>query len=78
MVGRRLIDMLIERGAERIISIDIATPPQSMRDNKQTRWVQADITDYDQLIASKAFEGGVDVVFRLYYLNKPYSSITIV
>ncbi len=64
MVGRQLITMLLERECEYVVSIDIAAPPKDTNTDKRIKWIQADITNFDTLCSSKAFEGGIDTVFQ--------------
>eukprot|EP01084_Bolivina_argentea_P276663 472106_1 len=72
MVGRRLITMLLERGTEYVVSIDIVAPPNDKNIDKRIKWIQADITDFDALCFSKAFEDDIDTVFHIAAIVGPY------
>lgn len=44
-VGRRLVEMLVERGAEKVISFDIVPPPATVWRHPNIEWRIGDITD---------------------------------
>lgn len=44
-VGQRLVEMLVERGAERVVSVDIVPPPEKHWKDPRIEYVIADITD---------------------------------
>ena len=68
-VGRRLVEMLVERGAERVVSFDIAPKPEGAWDAKQIQYVQGDLTD--PAVVEKALEG-VECVYHIAALVGPY------
>lgn len=43
-VGRRLVEMLVERGAERVVAFDIAPKPADAPDDPRVVWMQGDLT----------------------------------
>lgn len=46
-VGQRLVEMLVERGAKRVVSFDVVPKPESAWDHPAIEWVRGDITDMD-------------------------------
>jgi len=54
-VGQRLVEMLIERGATRVVSFDIVPPPASCWKHPAIEYVVGDITD--QVAVEKACAG---------------------
>lgn len=72
MVGSRLCEMLIERGAEKIISVDIQKPSKETIESASDKihFVTADICDINKL--EKAFEKGIDAVFHIAALVGPF------
>eukprot|EP00618_Florenciella_parvula_P024918 CAMPEP_0119524194 /NCGR_PEP_ID=MMETSP1344-20130328/39172_1 /TAXON_ID=236787 /ORGANISM="Florenciella parvula, Strain CCMP2471" /LENGTH=402 /DNA_ID=CAMNT_0007562647 /DNA_START=113 /DNA_END=1321 /DNA_ORIENTATION=+ len=48
-VGQRLVEMLVERGAKKVISFDIAPKPADAWDRKEIEYVQGDISDRDHV-----------------------------
>lgn len=44
-VGQRLVEMLVERGAEKVISFDIVPPPANAWKHEKIEWRIGDITD---------------------------------
>ena len=53
LVGRRLVEMLAERGAKTVVSLDIAPKPsdaETVIGKCKIEYVQADITDYKQVL----------------------------
>ena len=44
-VGNRLVEMLVERGAKRVISFDVVPPPEDAWKHPNIEWVVGDITD---------------------------------
>jgi len=68
-VGQRLVEMLVERGAEDVVAFDLAPAPADALDSPAVRYVQADITD---AAAVKAACAGADCCFHLAALVGPY------
>eukprot|EP00667_Euglena_gracilis_P014509 EG_transcript_15039 len=69
-VGQRLCEMLLDRGAKAVTSFDIAGPPRWAREDPRLRYVQGDLTCYDQLAA--AMGAGVDCVWHIAALVGPF------
>ena len=46
-VGNRLVEMLIERGAKKVISFDVVPPPEDAWKHPNIEWRVGDITDKD-------------------------------
>ncbi len=67
-VGQRLVEMLVERGAQRVVAFDIGAPPEPFT-QPQVETVQGDITDVQ---AVKDAAQGVECVFHLAALVGPY------
>mmetsp|Transcript_27980 Transcript_27980/g.78255 ORF Transcript_27980/g.78255 Transcript_27980/m.78255 type:complete len:406 (+) Transcript_27980:70-1287(+) len=61
-VGQRLVEMLVERGAEEVISYDIVPPHDKCWKHPRIKWVVGDISDVDAL--EVAFEGA-DCVWHI-------------
>eukprot|EP00924_Labyrinthula_sp_SR-Ha-C_P014380 maker-scaffold_20-snap-gene-4.47-mRNA-1 protein AED:0.10 eAED:0.10 QI:307/0.9/0.90/1/0.5/0.45/11/26/419 len=68
-VGLRLVEMLIERGAEKVIALDIVDINDLPAEAKKTVWkdekiqyVKADITNFDQIIP---YFTDIDCVFHI-------------
>ncbi|KAI9006979.1 sterol-4-alpha-carboxylate 3-dehydrogenase, decarboxylating [Hyaloraphidium curvatum] len=55
LVGQRLVEMLVERGAARVVSFDLAGRPRDASDDPRIEYVQGDITKYEDCV--KAFKG---------------------
>ena len=68
-VGQRLVEMLLERGARRVVSFDIAPKPKDALDSPHVQYVQGDLTAYDSLAAAGA---GCDIVYHIAALVGPY------
>ena len=63
MVGRRLAELLIERGAERVVSLDLREVPAADRDQSgKVEYLVGDICDAATVAAACE---GVDCVFHL-------------
>ena len=60
LCGLRLVEMLIERGASRVVSYDIVDPPSFAWKHKNISWVKGDITNVEQL--TKAMRGASVVI----------------
>jgi nucleoside-diphosphate-sugar epimerase len=68
-VGQRLVEMLIERGAERVVSFDIAPKTKSALENPKIVYMQGDLTNFEDV--SKACNG-CECVFHIAALVGPY------
>ncbi len=62
LCGMRLVEMLIERGAKRVVSFDICPPPEDAWDHPGIQYVTGDVTILQDLV--KASEG-IDCVWHL-------------
>lgn len=61
-VGQRLVEMLVERGAKRVVSFDISPKPVNASNDPRIEYVQGDLTKYEDV--NKASEG-VECVFHI-------------
>jgi nucleoside-diphosphate-sugar epimerase len=68
-VGRRLVEMLVERGAERVVAFDIAPRPADAPDDDRIVWMQGDLTNPADV--EKACRGS-DCVWHIAALVGPY------
>lgn len=68
-VGQRLVEMLVERGAERVVAFDLAAPPADASQDPAIEYVQGDITDPQAV--SEACRGTA-CCFHLAALVGPY------
>lgn len=48
-VGNRLVEMLVERGAKKVISFDVVPPPEDAWKHPNIEWRVGDITDEDSV-----------------------------
>ncbi len=62
IVGQRLVEMLVDRGAKRVVSFDIAPKPAEARISPEIVYVKGDITKYEDV---KAAATGCDCVFHI-------------
>ena len=69
MVGQRLVEMLVERGCERIVSFDISPKPKNAMESPKIEYVQGDLTNPE--VVMKAFKG-VECIFHIAALVGPY------
>ena len=61
MLGREIVRILVENGGYKVCSLDLFIPEEKDRNSKVCSYIQADITNYDDLcIATR----GIDVVFH--------------
>lgn len=51
-VGQRLVEMLVERGAKRVVSFDVAPKPADGWDHPAIEYVQGDLRDYEAVLAA--------------------------
>jgi len=68
-VGRRLVEMLVERGAERVVAFDIAPKPADAGDDPRIVWMQGDLTKPEDVL--RACEGS-ECVWHIAALVGPY------
>lgn len=68
-VGRRLVEMLVERGCKRVVSFDIAPRPADAEDRPEIEYVQGDISNKEQVIKASA---GCEAIFHIAALVGPY------
>lgn len=68
-VGRRLVEMLIERGAERVVAFDIAPKPADAGDDPRIVWMQGDLTNPEDVEKACA---GSECVWHIAALVGPY------
>eukprot|EP00238_Polyblepharides_amylifera_P000182 CAMPEP_0196572380 /NCGR_PEP_ID=MMETSP1081-20130531/2445_1 /TAXON_ID=36882 /ORGANISM="Pyramimonas amylifera, Strain CCMP720" /LENGTH=355 /DNA_ID=CAMNT_0041889687 /DNA_START=20 /DNA_END=1087 /DNA_ORIENTATION=- len=76
-VGRRLVEMLVDRGAQRVVSFDIAPKPTKWIDPKydsSVEYIQGNLTDQKSVTA--AFKG-VECVFHIAALVGPYHPVEL-
>lgn len=69
-VGQRLVEMLVERGAERVVSFDISPKPRGALEDPRIIYFQGDITKKEDVL--RACEGSSDCVFHIAALVGPY------
>eukprot|EP01043_Picozoa_sp_COSAG02_P044276 COSAG02_NODE_3940_length_6009_cov_3.580880_5_plen_183_part_00 len=70
MVGRRVIEMLIERGAKRVVSLDIAEVPEDERHpSGKVEYQVGDIQDLPSVVTACK---GVECVFHIAALVGPF------
>lgn len=70
MVGRRVIEMLIERGARRVVCLDIAeVPKQDRHPSGKVEYQVGDIQDLPTVVAACK---GVECVFHIAALVGPF------
>eukprot|EP01041_Mallomonas_annulata_P008786 gene8786-18173_t len=68
-VGQRLVEMLVERGAEFVVSFDISPKPRDCLERPEISYIKGDITKIDDVIS--AFKT-VECVFHIAALVGPY------
>ena len=51
-VGQRLVEMLVERGAEHVVAFDIAAPPKDHWTTPKIKYVQGDLRNLEQVTAA--------------------------
>jgi len=68
-VGQRLVEMLVERGAERVVAFDLKPRPADALDHPAVHYVQGDISNAADVLAACA---GVECCFHLAALVGPY------
>ncbi len=74
LVGRRLAEMLAERGARRVVAFDIAPKPSDFDTHDGViEYVRGDLSKADDV--DKACSGGVDCVWHIGALVGPYHKL---
>lgn len=68
-VGQRLVEMLVERGATKVVSFDIAPKPKDGLDKPEIEYFQGDLTKAEDV--EKACKGA-ECVFHIGALVGPY------
>ena len=68
-VGQRLVEMLIERGAEHVVSFDIAPAPKDAMISTKITYIQGDLTKYESVLQACQH---IDCVFHIAALVGPY------
>ena len=68
-VGRRLVEMLVERGAERVVAFDVAPKPDDAGDDPRIVWFRGDLTKPEDV--DRAIEGA-ECVWHIAALVGPY------
>ena len=69
LVGQRLVEMLAERGAVRVVSFDLAPKPAAAWNDPRIEYVQGNLCD--EAAISAAIEGA-DCVWHVAALVGPY------
>lgn len=68
-VGQRLVEMLVERGASKVISFDVLPKPKGASGSNKIEYVQGDLTDP---MSVEACFSGCDIVYHIAALVGPY------
>lgn len=68
-VGQRLVEMLVERGCQRVVSFDICDKPNGALSSNHIEYFKGDITDFETVY--KACKG-CECVFHIAALVGPY------
>ena len=68
-VGQRLVEMLVERGAKKVVAFDIAPKPADAWDRKEIEYIQGDISDKETVMDIMK---GVECVWHLAAAVGPY------
>jgi len=69
LVGERLVEMLVERGAKRVVAFDRAPRPANAKSDPTVEWVRGDLTKYEDVESACR---GADCVFHIAALVGPY------
>eukprot|EP01134_Creolimax_fragrantissima_P007654 CFRG7654T1 len=73
-VGQRLVEMLCERGATRVVSFDIAPKPEGAAEDPRIEYIQGDISNAD--IVKTAFKN-VDCVWHIAAVVGPFHPLNL-
>jgi len=68
-VGQRLVEMLVDRGAEMVVSFDISPKPKNAMESPKIKYVQGDLTNLNHV--QESFKD-TDCVFHIAALVGPY------
>eukprot|EP00951_Prasinocladus_malaysianus_P029105 scaffold267273_cov37-Prasinocladus_malaysianus.AAC.1 len=68
-VGSRLVEMLVERGAESVVSFDLAPAPEFSKPDPRVTFVQGDLSDPGTV---DALCKGADCVWHIAALVGPF------
>jgi nucleoside-diphosphate-sugar epimerase len=68
-VGQRLVEMLIQRGAQRVVSFDISPKPKDASNDPRIVYVQGDLTNAE-VVANAC--SGAEAIFHIAALVGPY------
>lgn len=68
-VGQRLVEMLVERGCERVVSFDISPKPKDALECPQIEYVKGDLTNVATLTSACI---GIECVYHIAALVGPY------
>ena len=68
-VGQRLVEMLVERGATKVVSFDISPKPKDALESSKIQYVQGDLTNLADITAAST---GVECIYHIAALVGPY------
>jgi nucleoside-diphosphate-sugar epimerase len=68
-VGRRLVEMLVERGCKRVVAFDITPAPRDAWQRQEIEYIKADLTNLSEVLEAAK---GVEAVFHIAALVGPY------
>ena len=68
-VGQRLVEMLVERGAKRVVSFDISPKPRDALESTKIHYVQGDLTNLADISAASK---DVECIYHIAALVGPY------
>lgn len=68
-VGQRLVEMLVQRGAQRVVSFDISPKPKDAWENPEIVYIKGDLTNSEEVEQACI---GADCVFHIAALVGPY------
>mmetsp|Transcript_27533 Transcript_27533/g.37856 ORF Transcript_27533/g.37856 Transcript_27533/m.37856 type:complete len:380 (-) Transcript_27533:54-1193(-) len=68
-VGQRLVEMLVERGAKRVVSFDIAPKPKGAVEKSEIVYIQGDLSKYEDVLKAAT---DTDCIFHIAALVGPY------
>lgn len=73
-VGQRLVEMLVERGATKVVSFDIAEKPKGALESAKVEYIKGDLTDKQSVM--NACED-IDCVYHIAALVGPYYHLDV-